>query len=123
MITKHDAEISGIRNACRVMAFPPDFATGDAASFDMQLSNAVYNHLKTYSKKKKHSKMHDRRENMATAEMGIDEPTRLILYGLINNQILHQVDGVISTGKEAVLLHADTDSSYEGGEHIFVEMQ
>lgn len=31
--------------------------------------------------------------------IGIDEPTRLRLYKLINNQILEQVNGIISTGK------------------------
>uniref|UniRef100_A0A0K8TM27 Serine/threonine-protein kinase RIO3 n=1 Tax=Tabanus bromius TaxID=304241 RepID=A0A0K8TM27_TABBR len=114
MITKHDAQICGVRNACRVMSFPPEFQTGDAAGFEMKLPNAVFNQLKTYSRKSKKNKMHDRLENFATAEMGVDEPTRLLLYKLINNQILDQVNGIISTGKEAVILHAETDPNYIG---------
>lgn len=114
-ITKHDAELCGIRNACRVMNFPPEFTTGDAGGFDMKLSNQVFNQLKLYSQKtKKTNKAQDRRENKETAEMGIDEPTRLRLYKWINNQVLEQVNGVISTGKEAVILHANSDPCYAG---------
>ena len=93
------------------MSFPPEFSTGDGAGFDMQLSNTVFNQLRTHSKKctKKMHKAQDRKENIATAEMGLDEPTRLILYKLINNQTLESIDGIISTGKEAVVLHGETD--------------
>lgn len=114
IITKHDPQMCGVRNACRVMSFPPEFSTGDAGGFDMKLSNQVFNQLKSYSRKAKKNRAQDRRENTATAEMGIDEPTRLCLFKLINNQVLGQVNGIISTGKEAVILHADTDPSYEG---------
>lgn len=41
MITKHDPQLCGVRNAQRVMSFPPEFATGDGACFDMKLSNKV----------------------------------------------------------------------------------
>ncbi|XP_055634727.1 serine/threonine-protein kinase RIO3 [Toxorhynchites rutilus septentrionalis] len=111
MVTKHNSDISGRKNACKVMSFPPEFSTGDGAGFDMKLSNTVFNQLKTHSKKsnKKHNKAHDRKENIATAEMGLDEPTRLILYKWINNQLLDSIDGIISTGKEAVILHGQTD--------------
>lgn len=114
IITKHDAEMCGVRNACRLMSFPTEFETGDAGGFDMKLSNQVFNQLRTYSQKCKKNKAHDRRDTKVTAEMGIDEPTRLRLYKLINNQILEQVNGIISTGKEAVILHANCDPGYAG---------
>lgn len=114
IITKHDPNICGVRNACRVMSLPPEFSTGDAGGFDMKLSNKVFNQLRSHSKKTKKNRAHDRIENTATAEMGIDEPTRLRLYKLINNRMLEQVNGIISTGKEAVILHANTDPMYEG---------
>lgn len=41
MITKHDANLCGVRNACRMMSFPLEVATGDGAGFDMKLSNSV----------------------------------------------------------------------------------
>ena len=102
------------KNADRVMNFPLEFPTGDREGFDMKLNNKVFNQLRNYSKKVKKSKMHDRKENVATAEMGMDEPTRLLLYKLINNQVLEQVNGIVSAGKEAVILHADCDENYDG---------
>lgn len=111
--TKHDSDIAGRRNACKMMSFPPDISTGDAGSFDMKLSNSVFNQLRAHTKQmKKYNKASDRKEELATAVMGIDEPTRLILYKYINNQLLESVDGVISTGKEAVVLHGFTDDGY-----------
>ncbi|ALC37938.1 CG3008 [Drosophila busckii] len=110
MITKHDPQLCGVRNAQRVMNFPPEFPTGDAACFDMKLSNKVYNQLKAYSRRGRA----DRKEKVATAEMGVDAATRLLLYKLINNQILEKINGIISTGKEAVILHANSDRSYTG---------
>ncbi|KAM8716679.1 hypothetical protein ACLKA7_003536 [Drosophila subpalustris] len=110
MITKHDPQLCGVRNAQRVMSFPPEFPTGDGACFDMKLSNKVFNQLKAYSRRGRA----DKKEKVATAEMGVDAATRLLLYKLINNQILEQINGIISTGKEAVILHANSDSSYTG---------
>ncbi|XP_017152038.1 serine/threonine-protein kinase RIO3 [Drosophila miranda] len=110
MITKHDPQLCAVRNAQRVMSFPPEFPTGDGAGFDMKLSNKVFNQLKAYSRRGRS----DRHEKVATAEMGLDASTRLLLYKLINNQVLEQINGIISTGKEAVILHANSDSSYTG---------
>ncbi|XP_055597901.1 serine/threonine-protein kinase RIO3 isoform X2 [Uranotaenia lowii] len=113
MVTKHNHDINGRKNACKVMSFPPEFSTGDGAGFDMKLDNKVFNQLKSHSKKatKTQHKAHDRKENIATAEMGLDEYTKIILYKWINNQLLESVDGIISTGKEAVILHGETDPS------------
>ncbi|XP_072945246.1 serine/threonine-protein kinase RIO3 [Epargyreus clarus] len=114
MVTKHDSVINGRRNACRVMAFPPEVCTGDGAGFDMKLPNSVFNQLKEHTRwnqARKH-KMLDRKESQATAEMGLDEATRLILFKLINNGMLEDINGVISTGKESVVLHANSDPSF-----------
>lgn len=88
---------------------------GDGAGFDLQLSNKVFNSLKSHSNKEqaRRHKFHDKKEDRATAEFGVDEFTRLLLYKLINNGLLDRVNGVISTGKEAVILHADSDPNYE----------
>lgn len=40
-MTKHDLHLNGVRNVCRLMSFPLEFATGDGAGFDMKLSNKV----------------------------------------------------------------------------------
>ncbi|XP_011566008.3 serine/threonine-protein kinase RIO3 [Plutella xylostella] len=114
MVTKHDSVINGRRNACRVMAFPPEFCTGDGAGFDMKLPNTVFNSLKAHSRwdQARRHKMLDRKESQATAVLGIDERTKLILFKLINNGMLEQINGVISTGKESVVLHANSDPAF-----------
>lgn len=38
--------------------------------------------------------------------MAMDERSRIILYKMVNNDIMEGVHGVISTGKEAAVLHA-----------------
>ncbi|EDV57782.1 serine/threonine-protein kinase RIO3 [Drosophila erecta] len=110
MITKHDPQLCAVRNAQRVMSFPPEFPTGDAAGFDMKLSNKVFNQLRAHSRRGRS----DKHEKVATAEMGLDAGTRMLLYKLINNQVLEQINGIISTGKEAVILHANSDANYTG---------
>lgn len=114
-ITKHDANLSGRKNACKVMSLAPELSTGDGGNFDMKISNKVFNELRVHSKKmiKKTNRALDRRENVETSTMGLDEATRMILYKLINNQILESVDGVISSGKEAIILHGKTDQTNE----------
>ncbi|KAF5270535.1 hypothetical protein FQR65_LT05433 [Abscondita terminalis] len=117
MITKHDITLNGRKNACKFMSFPPEFQTGDGAGFDLQLSNKVFNSLKMHLKheQNRRHKLHDKKEDQATAEFGVDQNTRLQLYKMINKQLLERVNGVISIGKEAVILHAESDPSYPDG--------
>lgn len=42
----------------------------------------------------------------ATVEQVLDERTRRILLKLINNEVVHEINGCISTGKEANVYHA-----------------
>lgn len=39
--------------------------------------------------------------------MAVDQKTRLIMYKLVNSEVLENVNGVISAGKESVVFHAD----------------
>lgn len=43
MITKHDIVMNGRKNACKLLSFPPEFQTGDGETFDLKLSNKVFN--------------------------------------------------------------------------------
>ena len=56
--------------------------------------------------------MHLQKDN-STAVMAMDRETRLILFKMLNSGVVTRVDGVISTGKEAVVLggaaHVDAD--------------
>ncbi|XP_055859024.1 serine/threonine-protein kinase RIO3-like [Episyrphus balteatus] len=47
----------------------------------------------------------DIEENRVRFKMGFDQPTRLLLYKLIQNEIVKQITGIVSTGKGAVILH------------------
>lgn len=109
--TKHDMEMSGRKNAGKIMGFHSDFSSGDCGNFDMKISNKVFNELRQYSfsmAKKSNQQFLDRQENAKTSEMGMDQKTRLLLYKLINtSMILDSIDGIISKGKEAVVLHAE----------------
>uniref|UniRef100_V5HGT3 Serine/threonine-protein kinase RIO3 n=1 Tax=Ixodes ricinus TaxID=34613 RepID=V5HGT3_IXORI len=105
--TKHDATVCGRRNACRIMELPPGISTGDGGGFDMRLSNHVYNSLKVHSaqESRRAARLHDKREK-ATTEQTLDPNTRLLLYKLVNREILDEVNGCISTGKESCVFHA-----------------
>ena len=92
-----------------MMAIPTNIRTGDGGGLDMQFSNSVYNHLKKFAWKenrRKEGRVHDKEEK-STAEQAVDPATKLILFKMINGGILENINGVISTGKEAVILHAD----------------
>lgn len=108
MVTKHDTEISQRENAKRIMEFPPGIHTGDGGGFDMQLSNKVYNKIRNFSIKegKRKNRLQDKEER-AVAEQAVDPKTRVLLFKLVNGGVLDSINGVISTGKEAVIMHAD----------------
>lgn len=116
ILTKHDANLSGRKNAGKIMELN-DFPSGDCGNFDMKVSNKVFNELRKYSNQmaKKSNQAHlDRKSDMKTNEMGVDVNTRLILYKLINTScILDSIDGIVSTGKEAVILHGETNQNNE----------
>ncbi|KAF5292231.1 hypothetical protein FQA39_LY14046 [Lamprigera yunnana] len=114
MITKHDITLNNCKNAYKFMSFPPEFHTGDGAGFDLQLSNKVFNSLKMHSKQEQNRRhrLHDKKEEQATTEFGIDEATRFQLYKMINMRLLERINGIISIGKEAVILHAECDPAY-----------
>ncbi len=108
IVTKHDAEASQRENGKRIMEFPPGIETGDGGGLDMQLSNAVYNKIRNFSIRdgKRKARLHDKAEK-ATAAGAFDPATMLILHKLVDGGVLEQVNGPVSTGKEAVILHAD----------------
>ncbi|XP_076272887.1 serine/threonine-protein kinase RIO3 [Rhynchophorus ferrugineus] len=114
IITKHDLVNNGRKNACKLLSFPPEFQTGDGENFDLKLSNKVYNCLKKHSDKEqlRRYKIHDKKGERATAEFGMDESTRLLIYKMINFGLLNCVNGVISVGKEAVVIHADGNPDF-----------
>lgn len=90
------------------MEFPPGIETGDGGGCDLQLSNAVYNKIRNFSIKegKRKARIGDKVDK-STTDQAIDPKTKVILFKMINGGVLDGINGVISTGKEAVILHAD----------------
>ena len=53
----------------------------------------------------------------ATVEQALDPRTRLVLFKMLNQGIFSEINGCISTGKEANVYHAST----AGGHHLAVK--
>ncbi|KXJ27641.1 serine/threonine-protein kinase RIO3 [Exaiptasia diaphana] len=121
--TKHDALLCGRKNARSLEKFPPGFAAGDVGSkkLDLKLSNSVYNTLKqhSYREERQSHRLHEKKEH-STHEQALDPKTRLLLYKMVNNETLDNVNGCISTGKEACVFHANGGRK-ESGEELPTE--
>eukprot|EP00096_Caligus_rogercresseyi_P008380 TRINITY_DN2708_c0_g1_i1.p1 TRINITY_DN2708_c0_g1~~TRINITY_DN2708_c0_g1_i1.p1 ORF type:complete len:565 (-),score=138.49 TRINITY_DN2708_c0_g1_i1:98-1756(-) len=105
-VTKHDPAINILNNSRRVLeSFPPGISTGE----DVRVSNVVYNEMKRFTVRegrKRASRVKDK-EDKATQGEVTDPKTKLILYKMVNNGLLDNVGGIISTGKEAVILQGE----------------
>lgn len=82
------------------------------------LYNSMFNHMEARSWEPTKNKTFHRRENTATAGMGINGHTRMRLIKLIQNQVLMNINGIIDIGKEAVILHGESNPNYPGKEHL-----
>ena len=68
----------------------------------------MYNKIRNFSIKegKRKHRVQDKEERAVT-DQAVDPKTRVLLFKLVNGGVLDSVNGVISTGKEAVIMHAD----------------
>jgi RIO kinase 3 len=111
--SKHDAKFCGQKNVQNMEKFPPNFPIGDVCydNPDFHLQNKVFNTLKEHSLREEKSshRLHEKKEH-STQEHVMDPKTRLMLFKLVDNGTLSEVNGCISMGKEAAVYHA------EGGE-------
>ena len=96
-----------------MLQFPPAFPAGDMvdAGDDFQLANHVFNTLRehSYKEEKYAQRLHEKKEH-STHEQALDAKTRLMLFKMVDSGLLNEINGCVSTGKEAVVYHA------EGGE-------
>lgn len=86
----------------------------------MKLNNNVYNSLKTHVKKerKRFARLNEKNEK-STAESVLDKRSMMVLFKLINAEIIDEVNGIISTGKESNVYHgvgANYDKKIDTGE-------
>lgn len=63
------------------------------------------------------------KSDRATNEQVLDPRTRMILLQMINRDVVSEVNGCISTGKEANVYHALSSSHGEGGESMSTPLQ
>lgn len=68
------------------------------------VSHLLMNEKKMENERKRTKDKHDR----ATAEQVMDPRTRMILFKLLNRNLISEVNGCISTGKEANVYHASS---------------
>lgn len=100
-VTKHDPEICGRKNTS-VLESQFGIDCGNLVDYDIKLDNPVYNQLsqhavETESRRiRKHGK-----EDRETRENVMDQETRLLVFKMINEGILKELSGIISSGKEA----------------------
>ena len=105
VVTKHNPELAAAKIRRRVQAL--DIASGDIeGSHNLTISNRVYNSLNEFSKRSDHnrSRIHEQKD-FSTNVMALDQKTRLLVFKLIANGVIDAIEGTISTGKEAVVLH------------------
>lgn len=74
---------------------------------DFRLPNSVYNTLREHSyREERHAqRLHEKKEH-STHEHVFDPKTRLMIFKMVDNGVLTEVNGCISTGKEASVYHA-----------------
>ncbi|KAG0174041.1 protein kinase rio1 [Apophysomyces sp. BC1034] len=84
-----------------------------------RLSTSVTNDIKLSSKKASGEKTVQKdKADRATVEQVLDPRTRIILFKMLNKGIFYEINGCVSTGKEANVYHATT----ENGEHRAIKV-
>jgi RIO kinase 3 len=114
--TKHDADVCGRRNVRNMEKFPPAFPSGDIGdmSQDFRLPNSVFNTLRqhSYKEEKQAQRLHEKKEH-STSDQVLDPKTRLMLFKMVDNEVLTEINGCVSAGKEACVFHAGGGSIEE----------
>lgn len=60
-------------------------------------------------------RLHEKKEH-STTEQALDPKTKLMLFKLVDSGVLAEVNGCISTGKEACVYHAT------GGKYVKIKL-
>ena len=62
--------------------------------------------LKVYSKQEqaRRHKVKDKKEDWATTNYGVTEHTKLLLFKMVNKEMLERVNGIVSTGEKVSYL-------------------
>ncbi|KAJ3108533.1 hypothetical protein HDU97_000815 [Phlyctochytrium planicorne] len=112
--SKVDAELAlmealSAKFAARIRLDGDGFRLGATVSSDVKMSSKKAEGDKTAHKDK---------SDRATVEQVLDPRTRIILFKMLNRNIIYEINGCISTGKEANVYHAMTDD----GQHRAIKI-
>lgn len=92
---------------------------GGAEGTGARMSSSVASDIRLGSKKLQGEKSRTAdKANRATSEQVLDPRTRIILFKMLNRNVIHSINGCISTGKEANVYHAIT----EDGKHRAIKV-
>ena len=85
-----------------------------------KLSNKAANVLIQASKKLENERMRAKdKADRATVEQVLDPRTRMILFKILNKGVICEINGCISTGKEANVYHATNADGYERAVKVY----
>ncbi|XP_044255152.1 serine/threonine-protein kinase RIO1 [Tribolium madens] len=77
------------------------------------LPSHATNSLKASEKRQENEKIRRKdKHDRATAEQVMDPRTRMILFKLLNRNVISEINGCISTGKEANVYHASSEGGH-----------
>ncbi|KAL3660913.1 hypothetical protein V7S43_013930 [Phytophthora oleae] len=87
---------------------------------NFRLSKAAENQLtRTLRNEESGRTRHTGRDDRATTEQVLDPRTRMILYKMLNHGIVTEINGCLSTGKEANVYHARLPDGREGAIKVY----
>lgn len=103
MTTKHDPTISGRMNADKLQ----QFVDGDMAD-ELSIPNRAANALREHARRAeaKGARIKEATSDPARTDLVLDTATRVTLLSLLNQDVIADLSGVLSTGKEANVYHA-----------------
>ncbi|KAH3762967.1 serine/threonine-protein kinase RIO1 [Pelomyxa schiedti] len=105
LATKHDPVLCGKKNAKRLQ----EVLDGDMRN--LSIDNPTFNLLVKHAKREESRRIRVKgKEDTTTSEQVLDTQTRLIILKLINKDLISDISGVLSTGKEASVYHAKRGS-------------
>jgi len=85
------------------------------------MSNPVFNNMMLHAERSQSRGVRRKfgKGEHATRDQAVDPKTRLLLFKMMNNGLLSEINGAVSTGKEAVVYHALSGSGQDYAVKIF----
>jgi RIO kinase 1 len=94
-------------------------SSGGNLESKINLSNRAQNEIRSSEKKGEKRANYYGRDDRATSEQVMDPRTRMILFKLLNSKYLSEINGCLSTGKEANVYYAKGGNGQEYAVKIF----